>query len=196
MKKQIWITLVVKLRLPLLAVAMSFAAVIIWLAFMQVSAALALEGAGIDLGRLQQPAQQQLPEIIAVVVFTDPASIVPISDLMGNEIGEGTHEGELRCNPSNCSQKTQLSITIPVASDLVYEYKFTTRLALDPEERRAVVGGKGTISNGDHKERFLFTATFQDNRDGTVYARYEASRSDASFIVQESPGLFEIQSKR
>jgi hypothetical protein len=189
MKKRIWILLAVKLRFLLLAVTMGFAAVLIWMVLIEVSSALALEGAGTDPVRLAQPAQQQPPEedIIVTVVFTDPAS-TQITDLSGNPLGEGTHEGELRCNLINCSKKTHLSFTSLTTGAAEYEYKFTTRQALDPEAGRVVVAGSGTISNGDRKERFQFTAIFQDNRDGTVLVRYEASRPDASFIVPESPG--------
>lgn len=133
---------------------MDFAAVLIWMVLIEVSSALALEGAGTDPVLLEQPAQQQPPEedIIVTIVFTDPAS-TQITDLSGNPLGEGTHEGELRCNLINCSQKTQLSFGIPLTRPVEYEYKFTTRQALDPEQARAVVAGSGTLSNGDRKSR-------------------------------------------
>ena len=59
-----------------------------------------------------------------------------------------------------------------------------------------LVGGKGTVSNDGQKERFLFTATFENNRDGTVAVRYEASRPDASFVIPRVPGRFEISRRR
>ena len=43
------------------------------------------------------------------------------------------------------------------------------------------------------KSGFLFTATFQDNQDGTVSVRYEASRPDASFIIPQAPGRLEFR---
>ena len=125
------------------------------------------------------------------MVFTDLLDI-EITDLSGNVVGEGQHEGKVRCSGnSNCSQATQLQL-----NGIEYEYKFKARQALDPDERRAVVEGTGTIVRDDKKERFLFTATFEDNRDGTVRVRYEASRPDASFRVPKSPGTFGIYSRR
>ena len=181
-----------KLRFLLLAVTTGFAAVLIWMVLIEVSSALALEGAGTSPVRLDRAAQQQPPheDFIVTVVFTDPASI-EIKDLSGSVIGEGEHVGEVRCNFSNCNQKTQLSLTSQLTS-AEYEYRFTTRQALDPEARILVVAGSGKISNGNQKERFQFTATFHDNGDGTVSARYEASRPDASFIIPSSRGSFLI----
>ncbi len=126
-------------------------------------------------------AQAPGPAISFVVVFTDPA-IIDIQDLEGGVIGEGTHTGKMRCS-NKCSQKTQLQL-----NGDVYEYQFKTRQDLDPVGRRAVVAGTGTINSNGQKERFLFTATFQDNRDGTIRVTYVASRPDASFILPESPG--------
>jgi hypothetical protein len=182
-----------KLRFLLLAVTTGFAAVLIWMVLIEVSSALALEGAGTGPVRLDQPVQQQPPpqeDFIVTVVFTDPASI-EIKDLSGSVIGEGEHVGEVRCNFSNCNQKTQLSLTSQLTS-AEYEYRFTTRQALDPEARILVVAGSGKISNGNQKQKFQFTATFHDNGDGTVSARYEASRPEASFIIPNSRGSFLI----
>lgn len=196
MKKSIWMPLAVRLRLPLLAVAIAFAAVISWLALMQVSSALALEGAGTGPVLLEQPElQQPEPSLSVFVVFTDPAFDIPITDLMGNVIGEGRHTGKLRCILGNCSQKANLSFASPLISTAEYEYKFKTLQAFDHEARTAVVAGSGTISNGDQKERFLFTATIQDNLNGTLAVTYVASRPDASFIIPESPGRLEIRSR-
>lgn len=39
-----------------------------------------------------------------------------------------------------------------------------------------------------NKERFIFTATFLNNRDGTLWVRYEASRPEASFIIPKAAG--------
>lgn len=197
MKKPILMPPAVRLRLPLLAVAVGFAAVISWLALMQVSSALAVEGAGTDAVLLEQPVlQQPEPSLIVIVVFTDPAFDIPILDLMGNVIGEGRHAGKLQCILNNCSQKAKLSFASPLISTAEYEYKFKTLQAHDLDARRLVVAGSGTISNGDQKERFLFTATIQDNGDGTLAVRYESSRPDASFIIPESPGRLEIRSGR
>jgi hypothetical protein len=73
--------------------------------------------------------------------------------------------------------------TAPLISTAEYQYKFKTWQAHDLDARRLVVAGSGTILNGDQKERFLFTATIQDNRDGTLAVTYVASRPDASFII-------------
>jgi hypothetical protein len=147
---------------------------------------------------LTEPAPSMQPppsddDLVIIVVFTDPLSI-PITDLSGNIIGEGIHEGKARCNGNACNQKTELQFTVPL-TDPVYTYKFSNRLALDPEARSVVVAGTGTISSNGHKERFSFTATFQDNGDGTVSATYVASRPDASFIIPRSPGKFTIVSR-
>lgn len=125
-------------------------------------------------------------DIHFIAVFTDPPAY-SIQDLDGIVIGEGTHEGQVRCR-NNCNQKTQLQL-----NGSEYEYQFKTREAVDLDERRVVVAGMGTINRNGQKERFLFTATFQDNRDGTVWVRYEASRSDASFIVPNSPGTYTLE---
>ncbi|HEX6383761.1 MAG TPA: hypothetical protein VF177_03725 [Anaerolineae bacterium] len=140
-----------------------------------------------------EPGMQPLPQIRHIVVFTDP-SLHVVLDLAGNAIGEGVHIGAVSCRGDNCNKKTQLDLL--VGSDRVgYEYQFKTLLALDPEERRSVVAGTGTIYSGRQKARFLFTATFQDNRDGTVSVTYVASRPDASFLIPMSPGTFEITSR-
>jgi hypothetical protein len=179
-----------KLRSFLLAVAMGLAMVLISTSLLETSPALARERAGTEPVRLDPPAQAPPPEdFLFIVVFTDDLSI--ITYLSGNVIGEGEHGGEVKCNGDNCSKKTQL--TVPYGS---VEYKFTTRQALDPEEDRVVVAGSGKISSLGQKERFLFTATFEDNRDGTVRVTYVASRSDASFIIPRAPGTFSISSRR
>lgn len=75
----------------------------------------------------------------------------------------------IKCFFDNCSHKTQLYFTLPLISTAEYEYKFKTRQVLDPEAGRAVVEGSGTFSDLDKKVRFLFIATFRDNRDGTLW---------------------------
>jgi hypothetical protein len=143
------------------------------------------------------PASQAPPkdDFQFIVVFTDPLG-VEIEDLNGNVVGEGVHSGKAKCNRDNCSQKTFLQLTIPLTDPYSVEYKFTTRQALDPEEERVIVAGTGTISNRAQKERFSFTATFQNNRDGTISVTYAASRPDASFIIPNSAGTFRIFSRR
>ncbi len=178
-----------------LAVMGGLAAVLISIGLLGLSPALAHEG---ELsGPVRQAAPEQPPpvNIVSVVVFTDPA-IIDVEDLSGEVIGEGVHLGEVRCNGDKCSQKTQLQFTPFFTDPAVYEYKFTTRQALDPEAERVVVAGKGTISSNGQKERFLFTATFENNRDGTVSVTYVASRPDASFMIPKSPGTFAIFSRR
>ncbi len=140
-----------------------------------------------------EPRMQPLPQIVHVVVFTDPANHV-VQDLAGNSIGEGVHIGEVRCKGDNCNHKTQLDLLVG-SERIGYEYQFKTLLMLDPEGRRSVVTGIGSLYSGPQKERFSFTATFEDNGDGTVFVTYIASRPDASFIIPSSPGTFGIFSK-
>jgi hypothetical protein len=73
-----------------------------------------------------------------------------------------------------------------------YEYKAASLRAFDPGSETAVVAGTGTSSNGGKKERFTFTAAFQNNGDGTLSASYSASRPDASFHIPSSPGEMEF----
>ena len=125
------------------------------------------------------------------IPLTDPDYIaLEILDLSGNILGEGLHFGRVKCNGDNCSQQTTI-----VLDGVEYTYKFSSREAHNPDERRLVVAGRGTLTNGRQKERFSFTATFEDNRDGTVKTTYFASRPDASFVVPETPGRFEIRSR-
>ena len=185
----------IKMRSVLLAVMLGLGAVFISIRVLGMSPALAHEQEGTASMSLA-PAQQAEPEYVFIVVFTDPPAKVQITDLSGNVVGEGDHGGQVRCNGSNCSQKTQLDFTVYFTEPWSLEYKYTTRQALDPVAGRVVVAGTGTISSRGQKERFLFTATFQNNRDGTVTVRYEASRPDASFIIPAAPGTFRISSRR
>lgn len=143
------------------------------------------------------PAQAQPPpkEPSYEVVFTEAVPSL-IRDLSGVVVGEGTQLGKLMCNTSNCSQKVEVEVYSGgyYTNLLSIEYKFATRLAHNPDERTVVADGTGSISFDRMKERFGFTATFQDNRDGTVTATYAASRPDASFIIT-SPGSFTIESR-
>jgi hypothetical protein len=177
----------------LLAVTIGVVAVALLIGLADTSPALALAGEATEPMSLDPLAQPAAPgdDLLFGVLFTDD-STVQITDLSGNVVGEGVHGGEVKCKRKSCSHKTYLSFGIPPAEPTVYGYKFATKQALDPEEERAVVAGTGTISSQGQKERFTFTATFQNNRDGTVWVRYEASRPDASFIVPKAPGTFYI----
>jgi hypothetical protein len=171
----------------ILPMALGFAVVLIMIALMGVSSASAQEIAGI----MEKPPAMYEP-IYTFVSLTDTV-LGDITDLSGNLIGEGVHGGEMMCINNNCSRETQLYFTSPLIETTYYDYKFKDLQARDPEERLAVVTGKGTISNADKKERFTFTATFIDNLDGTVFVRYDASTPEASFIVPRSPGRIEFQ---
>jgi hypothetical protein len=176
-------------RLFLLALVIALATVLISQGTLRMmSPALALERAGTELVRLDPPAQPK--EALYFIAFFTADLTIQILDLSGKIIGEGEHGGEVKCNRNNCNQATRLQL-----NDIEYKYKFTTRQALDPVAQRAVVEGMGTISSPGQKERFSFTATFQDNRDGTVLIRYGASRSDASFILPRAPGRLEFRAR-
>ena len=136
------------------------------------------------------PSARPVPEFTYTIVLTDPSFIL-IYDLSGDPVGEGVHLGKVKCKGDNCSQTTSLDL-----EGTVYEYRFTTRLAQDPEARRVVVEGTGTLTSGRQKERFSFSATFEDNRDGTVSSTYSASRPDASFSILATSGMFEVTRKR
>lgn len=123
------------------------------------------------------------------VYFQASETPVAITDPGGALVGEGSHRGQLLCN-NRCSHQTQLEV-----NGIAYQYRFEVRQALDPDAGVVVVSGRGTLSDGGQKERFSFTATVEDNRDGTVWVRYDASRPDASFVVPETPGIFALFSK-
>lgn len=182
----------------LLAVMIGLATVLISLGVLgMMSPALALEQAGTKPMHLDPPAQPPPPnddDLVFIAFFTDDVSI-DIMDLSGNPIGEGEHGGMARCNRNNCSQKTHLSLDAPLMVSPEYEYRFTSRQVIDPEEKIVIVAGTGTKSSRSQKERFSFVATFEDNEDDTVKVTYEASIPDASFIVPEAPGTFEIESR-
>lgn len=179
----------------LLAVAISAVAVGFSIGLMEISPALAQERAGAESMQLDPLAQSPPPDHLQfAAVFADDLT-VQITDLGGNVVGEGVHGGRVKCNSASCSQQTYLRIEIAPAEPSMYEYRFATRLAIDPVAEVVVVGGTGTISSNGQKERFSFTATFQNNGDGTVWVSYEASRPDASFTVPEAPGTFGIFSR-
>jgi hypothetical protein len=145
------------------------------------------------------PPMQAKPDYTFTVVLTDPVPI-QITDLSGNVVGEGVSEGELRCNGDNCTKSIDLNVQLfnpPVGepSSYLLEYKFSSRQAFDLEAERVVVAGTGTKSSDRSKERFSFTATFRNNRDGTLSVTYAASRPDASFVVPEVPGTFEVRTR-
>lgn len=184
----------IKIQALLLAVFIGLGAAFVSLGLLgETSVVLAKGQALTESAPNMQPPPPSDDDLIITVWFTDPLSI-PIMDLSGNVIGEGIHEGKARCNGNACNQRTELQFTIWL-TDPVYTYKFSTRLASDSEARTVVVAGTGTISSNGQKERFSFTATFQDNGDGTVSATYVASRPDASFIIPRSPGTFTIVSR-
>ena len=176
---------------------MGVVALLISFGLLEVSSALAQEKA--LSASVRQAAPEQPPpddDIIIIVDFTDPyPANVQITDLSGNVVGAGVHEGMVSCIRSVCSQETQLQFIVPVTDDdrIEYEYRFTIRQALDPVTEKAVVEGTGTETRGEQKDAFAFIATFQNNRDGTVSVRYEASKPDASFIIPNAPGMFVIQ---
>ncbi|MEZ4619837.1 MAG: hypothetical protein R2867_30640 [Caldilineaceae bacterium] len=88
-----------------------------------------------------------------------------------------------------------MQFTIPL-TDWSFEYKFTTRQVVDPTAERVVIAGTGTIFTGGKREQFTFIATMQNNRDGTIFIKYEASRPDASFILPKAPGTFTLSKRR
>lgn len=144
-----------------------------------------------------QPPPPDDDDLYFIAFFTDDLTI-PITNLSGNVIGEGRHGGKARCNGANCNQKTDLNLSAGVVftDPAVIEYKFTNRVTVDPEAERVVVAGTGTISTLGQKERFAFVATFHNNRDGTIFVKYEASNPDASFIIPNAPGAFKISNRR
>lgn len=177
----------------LLAVSISVVAVVVPIGLLEISPALALERAGTEPMYLDPLAQPQ-PDAPQFVAFFADDLTVEIMDLGGNVVGQGAHGGAVKCNISRCNQRTDLSFGAASAEPVVYEYRFTTNVAIDPVVERVIVEGNGTISSHGQKERFSFTATFQNNKDGTVLVTYLASRPDASFIIAAAPGIFHILS--
>jgi hypothetical protein len=179
----------------LLALSISVAAVLVLIGLLEISPALALERAGTGFMYLDPLAQPLTPDHLQfAAVFTDDLA-VQIMDLGGNVVGEGVHGGRAKCNSTSCNQQTYLRFDTASAEQGMYEYRFATRQVIDPVAEVVVVGGTGTISSYGQKERFSFTATFQNNRDGTVSVYYVASRPDASFIIPKAPGTFDIFSR-
>jgi hypothetical protein len=184
----------------LLAMLIGLAAVLVALGLMEKSRVLVQAGTATEPVRWDLPAQPPPPpppddsDLQFIAFFSDDLTI-QVLDLSGAIVGEGTHGGEVRCNNNHCSQKTQMSFTSGPILTWTVEYRFSTRQALDPVEERAIVAGTGTLVSRGPKERFSFIATFQNNRDGTVSVRYEASRPDASFIIENAPGRFSIRTR-
>ena len=172
-----------------LVVAINVSAVVMPMGFLETS--LALEQAGAEPMYLETLPQAP-PNAPRFVAFFADDFVVEIMDLGGNLVGQGIHGGAVKCGGSRCNQRTDLSFGTASEESVVYEYRFTTNIAIDPEAERVTVGGNGTISSNGQKERFSFTATFQNNGDGTVLVTYLASRPDASFIIAAAPGTFHI----
>jgi hypothetical protein len=70
----------------------------------------------------------------------------------------GVHVGELRCVGDTCNQKIAFEPLSPGpgTEPLVFEYKFKSRVAFDPDAERGFVSGTGTISGAGPKVRFSF----------------------------------------
>ena len=145
----------------------------------------------IALPILAEAQSQSLEDQTAIFETTT----VEVFDLSGNPISGGLHSGEEWCKNDNCLKKTQLDLNQPLTGPVTIEYRFETRQALDPEELLVVVAGTGTLFNGNQKEKFQFSASIQDNEDGTLSVTYLASRPDASFMIPSAPGTFEITTR-
>jgi hypothetical protein len=175
-----------------LAVAMGFAAALISIGLLGVLPALARESEITEPVGPATPQQGPWDPPLTIEGVVTLTLKIEITDLAGNPVGEGQHGGRVSCNSNGrCTHATELQL-----NGIEYMYRFEERQAVDPSERTAVAEGTGTIDANGKKERFLFTATFEDNRDGTLAVRYEASRPDASYIVPKSPGTLEFQYKR
>lgn len=174
-----------KLGYLVVPVALAFAALILMLSLLSVSSASAQARTEIE----EKPYSIEEPVIYYTVPLTDPDLVF---DPFGNLIGEGIHTGKMVCSSNNCRGKTELYFP-PQIDSANYEYKFSSLLTRDPVERRAVVGGTGKITEAGKKVRFSFTATFTDNRDGTVSVEYHASLPEASFIIPQSAGQIKFQ---
>ncbi len=189
-----------RIHILLVAAAIGLAAALISLGLLgTTSPALAQEAEMTGPINLAPGMQAPAPEYDYSIYYTFSLNL-EITDLSGNVVGEGMHGGKLRCIGDNCNQRTEVSFTSVFAplyrTDVEYDYRFTSRQAHDLEAESVVVAGTGTLSSNGQKERFTFTATFQNNRDGTVSATYVASRPDASFRIPSAPGTFTIGSRR
>jgi hypothetical protein len=163
-------------------VMIAWSIVLILAATPSMSPVLALEPEREALAPIGGMAVQAAPERISFAVeFAEPSNVT-VFDLSGNEIGQGNHSGGIKCN-NNCAKSTYLEI-----HNVRYVYRASSLQFVDADAGRAIVEGTGTVDGGGMKERFKFTAFFQDNGDGTITTTYEASRPDASFIIPETPG--------
>jgi hypothetical protein len=135
-------------------------------------------------------ANDPLPSL-SIVIMGPGGSGVAIKDLAGEDLGEGLHSGKVKCNTMHCSQKVTVILNAGQVNETEIVYRFSTRQAFDPAVELAVIAGTGTINSATPREHFAFTATFQDNDDGTIAATYVASRPDASFYIPRTPGIFE-----
>ena len=189
-----------KILLIVLAVIIAFAALFTMLDVFGKAAPAAASGQERAAARAEEPAQRAKPTAdpildVAVVTTGDIENLVQITDLSGAILGEGLHIGRVKCTGDNCSQRMTIELIEliePGYEGKSYEYKFSSRLAISEEDRRVVVGGVGTLTSGQQKERFTFTATFEDNRDGSFASTYVGSRPDVSFIIPRTRGSFVI----
>lgn len=129
-------------------------------------------------------------ELTGVIVDFSDSAVGDVLDLSEDLIGQGEHTGTVRCYDGNCGQRTELRVSSEPAT--TYTYKFKDLLALDPTAERAVVRGSGVISSASGKEKFEFSAVFEDNGDGSLRVTYSASRLDASFVIPSAPGTFTL----
>jgi hypothetical protein len=174
-----------------LVVTLGLGGVFVLIGLLGVSPALARES---EITQPVGPATrwQPPPNLPPVTIVTTLTYNIDITDLAGNPVGQGEHGGQVTCNSNGrCVHATELQL-----NGIAYKYRFEERQAVDTVARSAVVRGTGTIDSNGKKERFSFTATFQDNGGGTVAVRYEASRSDASYIVPAAPGTLEFRYRR
>jgi hypothetical protein len=163
-------------------VMIAWSVVLILAGYPRVSPALALEPEPEALTPVGNLAIQAAPVRITLAVeFVEPSNVA-VLDSEGSQIGEGDHVGEVKCN-NNCAKSTQLEINY-----IRYVYRASSLQFVDAQAGRAVVEGTGTIDGDGKKERFRFTAIFEDNGDGTIATTYVASRSDASFAIPRTPG--------
>ena len=176
-----------KRGLILLSLMIGLAAVFIWSGLLRVSPARAL-------GHAEAP--QQAPQQTEFYGYFTETLPVQILDLSGNAVAEGTHLGQVSCNRSKCSHKIDVELSYSVVLSVPYniEYRFTDRQSIDPENWRAVIEGTGTAGDNGQKQKFRFSATFLNNPNGTVTARYEASIPEFSFVIT-SPGSMQFSSR-
>jgi hypothetical protein len=146
----------------------------------------------VSLG-MMSPALAQPPEMISftsTIELQDPPATVQINDLNGNLVGQGEHSGQVRCFNNKCNRGTQLQL-----NGVEYRYKAKTASDIDPTSGIVLVAGTGTVTGNGQKEAFKFNAIFQDNKDGSIFVRYDASNPNASFIIPNTTGTLTFSSK-